>query len=125
MATITGYLTPDYDGTLAVTGSVGTIATTAATGAIVVGKHRIMRIYLNRQTSPSNANEKFTVRFTMGNSVTGHTAPTPTSSSPFITTDNIAEIDTGDAYDSINLANLAADNSAITLGYTVLLMSKF
>lgn len=125
MATVTGFLTPDYDGIVAIPAATGTIATGATTGAIVLGKRRLFRIYISRITTPSNANEKFILRFTLGNSVTGHAAATPTSSSPMITTDALDIYDTGDSYDSINLANLAADNSAITIGYSIVLMSKF
>lgn len=125
MATVTGIFIPDYDGNQASASFTGTIATTASTGAIVIGPRRLFQIFVNRQTSPSNANERFTIRFTMGNSKQGHAAPTPTSASPFFTADEAFVVDTGEAYDSINLANLAADNTAITLGYCILPLSKF
>ena len=125
MATVTGFLTPDYDGIIAIPACTGTIATASSTGAIVLGKRRLFRIYIARVTTPSNANEKFILRFTLGNSVTGHAATTPTSSSPMITTDALDIYDIGEAYDSINLANLAADNTAITLAYSIVLLSKF
>lgn len=125
MATLTAVFSPDYDGNQAVGAYVGTIATAASTGAIVVGTNRLIQIFINRQTTPSNANERFTIRFTLGNSKTGHVAITPTSTSPFFTADEAFIIDTGASYDSINLANLATDNTAITLGYTILPLSKF
>lgn len=125
MATVTGFLTPDYDGIIAIPACVGTIASGASTGAIVLGKRRLFRLYLSRVTTPSNANEKLILRFTLGNSATGHAAITPTSASPMITTDALDIYDIGECYDSINLANLAADNTAITLGYAIVLLSKF
>lgn len=130
MATVTGFLIPDYDGTIqtAPAGSaayVGTVASGASTGVIITGLNRLFQLWVCRQTTPSNANEKFVLRYTMGNSKTGHAAPTPTSSSPFLTSDNLVVLDTGNAYDSINLANLVADNSAILLAYSVSFMAKF
>lgn len=125
MATLTAYFTPDYDGALATATFVGTLATAAATGPLVVGKHRLIQIFFNRQTTPSNVNERYSIRFTLGNSIIGHAAITPTSTSPFFTTDEPIIFDMGEAYDSINMANLASDNTAITLGYTILPLSKF
>jgi hypothetical protein len=124
MATIGANFILDYDGALS-TGFVGTIATGASTGVIQLGQYRVFRIYINRQTAPSNSNERFTIRFTLGNSKTGHTAPTPTSASPFFTADEDFQYELGASYDQINLANLATDNTAITLGYSIVPLSKF
>lgn len=127
MATLSSILIPDYDGCLAIAGGagVGTIATTASTGAIVLGTHRLFRIFCNDQTTATNTVIQFYLRFTMGNSKTGHAAITPTSTSPFFSSLQDIIFDTGDAYDSINLANLAADNTAVTIGYTILPLSKY
>lgn len=121
MATITAYLVPDYANSITVSGAQGTMATTASSGAITTGKRRIVHISaLNIGATTSRC----AVRYTLGLS-TGTTAPTPTASSPFFLGDEGWTIDLGDLYDQINLANLAADNGANTLAYSVSLMSKF
>jgi len=122
MATMGGIFTPDYDGSQA-TGFVGTIATTANTGAIVLGKYRLFKITFDVQPSGTTG-RSVTLRFTTGNSVLGHTAITPTSTSPFLHSyqENIFELD--GSIDSINFANLAADNGAITIAYSIIPLTR-
>jgi len=123
MATMGGIFIPDYDGSQA-SGLVGTIATTASTGAIVLGKYRLWKLTLVNQTTPPNSGV-CAVRFTTGISVApGHTAPTPTSASPFLHSfhENFFEFD--GSIDSINLANLTADNGSITIGYCLLPLTR-
>jgi hypothetical protein len=116
MATMGGIFTPDYDGSQA-SGFVGTIATTANTGAIVLAKYRLWKLAFTVQPISASAP---VLRVTFGNSVTGHTAITPTATSPFLHSfhENFFELD--GSIDSINLANLAADNGAVTIAYAIL-----
>ena len=121
MATMTAYLTPDYANTITVTGSAGLLATTTSSGVIVVGKRRLLHLSaLNTGSTTSRC----ALRFTLGLS-TGVVAPAPTSTSPFFLGDEGWMIDTGDLYDEINLANLAADNGANSLAYSIVIMSKY
>ncbi|SRR6266576_2174991 len=116
MATMGGIFCPDYDGTQApATGYVGTLAQNANTGAIILGKYRLWK--LTFQTATAGANSAI-LRFTVGNSVLGHTATTPVSTSPFLHNfhENFFELD--GSFDSINLANL--DNGATGLVYCFL-----
>lgn len=109
MATMGGIFAPDYDGSLA-TGLVGTIAAAGTSGALVLGKYRLFKITFQYVTASANS---AILRFTTGNSVQGHTAPTPLSSSPFLHNyhENFFEFD--GSIDSLNLANL--DNGASIL----------
>ena len=113
-----GIFTPDYDGSQAAS-FVGTIATTANTGAIVLGKYRLFKVVFDVQPGGTTGRSVL-LRFTIGNSVLGHAAITPTATSPFLHSyqENIFELD--GSVDSINLANLAADNGAITIAYNLL-----
>lgn len=122
MATMGGIFIPDYDGALAA-GFVGTIASAGNTGAIILGKYRLWKLTLINQTTPPNSGV-CAVRFTVGNSVIGHVAITPTSASPFLHSfhENFFEFD--GSVDSINLANLAADNGAITIAYSLLPLAR-
>lgn len=122
MATMGGIFTPDYDGSQAA-GFVGTIATTANTGAIILGKYRLWKIVFDVQPGGTTGRTVL-LRFTIGNSVIGHTAITPTATSPFFHSlqENIFEMD--GSVDSINLANLAADNGAITVAYSILPLTR-
>ena len=122
MASYSSVWTVDYQGAKA-TNFIGTIATTANTGALVVGKRRLIRIFLQNQTSPATASQ-YAIRFTLGLS-TGTVAPTPDSTAPFFTSNQEFTIDTGDLYDEINLANLAADNGSVTIAYAIVPLSKF
>jgi len=117
-----GIFTPDYDGSQA-TGLVGTIATTANTGAIVLGKYRLWKIVFDVQPGGTTGRSVL-LRFTIGNSVLGHTAITPTSTSPFMHSyhENFFEFD--GSVDSINLANLSADNGAVTVAYSILPLTR-
>jgi hypothetical protein len=120
MATMGGIFTPDYDGSQA-TGLVGVLTTGTNSGAIVLGKYRLWKLTFTIQTITATAP---VLRFTTGNSVLGHTAPTPTSTSPFLHSfhENIFEMD--GSIDSINLANLAADNGAVTIAYSILPLTR-
>jgi hypothetical protein len=121
MATPTGYLVADYANSVTVAGAQGTLATTVASGVITVGKRRIIHIASLNTTATSS---RCALRYTLGIS-TGTNAPTPTASSPFFLGDEGWSIDMGDLYDQINLANLAADNGASSVAYSISIMSKF
>jgi len=113
-----GIFIPDYDGSQA-TGLVGTIATTASTGVIVLGKYRLWKLTFSTSTPTANGS---VLRFTVGNSLLGHIAITPTSTSPFLHNyqENIFELD--GSVDSVNLANL--DNGAVTIIYSILPLAR-
>jgi hypothetical protein len=119
MSTLGIVFCPDYAGSQA-TGLVGSIATTANTGPIQLGKYRIFKVVMVDAGTPATPP---VLRFTLGNS-TGTVAPTPTSASPFMhaSQENIFELN--GSYDQINLANLAADNGAITVGYCIIPLAK-
>lgn len=120
MATMAATYTPDFPGSQA-TGLVGTIATTANTGVIQIGKYRLFKIVVSVQPIAATAP---ILRFTLGIS-TGTTAPTPVATSPFVLGSGENIFETNGSYDQINLANLAADNGAVTVAYTILPLSKF
>lgn len=123
MATTSAIFPIDYQKSQAA-GLVGTIATTANTGPITVGRYQIFQIAMVNQTTPATPGaQSQALRFTLGNS-TGTAAPTPTSASPFFvsTHENIFEFSA--AYDQINLANLAADNGAVTVAYAIIPLAK-
>ena len=118
-----GIFIPDYDGSLA-TGFVGNIASGGTSGAIVIGKYRLFKITFVGSTTPPISGS-LALRFTTGISIApGHTAPTPTSTSPFLHNfhENFFEFD--GSIDSINLANLAIDNGANALNYSILALSR-
>ena len=123
MATIQAVFTPDWDGSQA-TGLVGTIATTAHTAALAVGKYRLFKVVIVNQTTPGTLAAAFVLRFQLGNSVVGHVAGTPTSTDPFLVSNQENIFETNGAFDSISFANLAADNGAVTLGYAVIPLSR-
>lgn len=117
MATTGAVFSIDYAASAALSSGVGTLAANAVSGVITVGKHRLIQIVAKDTTSPSS---KAALGFTMGVSG-GASAASPTSASPFILTGQI--IDTGDAYDSINLGNF--HNSTDSIDYAVVILSKF
>ncbi len=122
MATVGGIFIPDYYGSKTA-GMVGTIATTANTGPIYVGKYRLWKIVFDVQPGGTTG-RSVSLRFTTGNTVLGAAAPTPDAASPFFHSyqENIFEMD--GSIDSINLANLAADNGAITIAYSILPLAR-
>ena len=124
MATIQAVFTPDWDGSQA-TGLVGTIATTAHTAALAIGKYRVFKVVIINQTTPGTIVGPFALRFQLGNSAAGHVAGTPTSTDPFLVSNQENIFETNGAFDSISFANLAADNGAVTLGYAVIPLAKF
>ncbi len=117
MATVGGIFIPDYDGSQA-TGFIGSLTNTSFTGPLVVGKYRLFKVVFQPATSSANS---VVLRFTMGNSVIGHTATTPVATSPFLHNyqENIFEFD--GSIDSINLANL---DNAVTVIYNILPLSR-
>lgn len=124
MATTQAVFTPDYAKSQSA-GLVGTIATTANTGVIALGKYQVFKVVMINQTTPATPGAASqALRFTLGSSA-GAVAPTPTSASPFFVSsqENIFELSA--AYDQINLANLAADNGAVTIGYAIIPLAKF
>lgn len=125
MATLSAYPQPDYANSLntSVSGAQGTITTGSQSGIITVGQHRI--IHIAACVAPVSAS-RCAVSFTLGNSVASGTttAPNPTSTSPFFLGDEGWTLDTG-FYDQINLGNVAAYNGAVTISYSVSILSKF
>lgn len=125
MATLSAYPQPDYANSLngSVSGAQGTIATGSQSGVITVGQHRI--IHIAACVSPVGAN-RCALSYTLGNSsATGTTtAPNPTAASPFFLGDEGWILDTG-FYDQINLGNVAAYNGAVTISYSISVLSKF
>lgn len=119
MATQGASLIPDYQATQGA-GLVGTIATTANTGAIKVGVYRIFKLVFSVQ--PIAATPAL-LRFTLGNS-TGTAAPTPVATSPLLRSDQENIFELNNVYDQINLANLAADNGAVTVAYSIIPLAK-
>lgn len=125
MSVLSVFSQPDYQNSVntQVAGAQGTMATGTSSGVITVGQRRI--IHIAATVSPVGAN-RCAVSYTLGNSVTTGTttAPTPTASSPFFLGDEGWTLDTG-FYDQINLANVAAYNGAVSLSYSVTILSKF
>lgn len=107
MATYASILTVDFGQE-----KVGTITVGTAIGAQTFSKRRLIRIYASAAAS-TNAPAPVVLRYTLGLS-TGTTAASPTSSSPFVVTNQEIIIDLGDTYDQINLNALAADNPEST-----------
>jgi|SRR6267142_218953 len=132
MATMGGIFIPDYSGTVTTIPSgfsnwVGTIATTLSSGPIFLGHYRLWKLTILNQTAPPNSGV-CAVRFTLSDSRSATptaTAPTPIATSPFLHSfhENIWELNA--AFDQINLTNLAADNGAITIAYSVMPLVKF
>lgn len=117
MASTSAVFSIDYAASAALASGVGTLAANAVSGVITVGKHRLILIVVKDTTSPSS---KGALGFTMGASG-GASAASPTSSSPFIVSGQV--IDTGDAYDSINVGNF--HNSTDSIDYAIVILSKF
>ncbi len=120
MATFQSVWTPNYQDSKAIANLTGTLATTASTGPLTVGKSRIIRIFAFAATT---APVPVSLRYSLGIS-TGTTAPTPTAAMPFFFTNQVIEIELGSNYDQINFTNLAADNGAVTLNYSISVMSR-
>jgi hypothetical protein len=120
MATLTAILTPDFTNSGQITGAQGTVASGASTGVITVGKRRILHLSAIIPTGSGRC----ALSYTLGLS-TGTTAPTPTNSSPFFMGDEGWTIDTGESFDQINFFNSASYNSAVTISYSISVMSKY
>lgn len=120
MATLSATLIPDYQASQAA-GLVGVLTTGTNTASLKVGIFKIFKITFTIQTTAATP---AILRFTMGNSA-GTTAPAPTSTSPFLVSnqENIFEMSAA-GYDSIALANLAADNGAVSIAYSIIPLSK-
>ncbi len=123
MATLTSYTILDYADDLLHPATQGTLLTGTSSGVITVGQHRLIHISAKVNTNGAN---RCGISYTLGNSVaTGTTlAPTPTASSPLFLGDEGYIVDTG-LYDQINLANIAAYNGAVTIVFSISLVSKF
>ena len=118
-----GIFIPDYDGSQA-TGFVGSLSNAGtASGPIFLGKYRLFKItFAASGTASANS---LIIRFTIGNSVIGHTAPSPSqTTSPFFHNyqENIFELD--GSVDSINLAVFSADGAPATVLYSILPLSR-
>ncbi len=122
MAVLAAYPQPDYQNSLTsqVPNSQGLLLTDTDSGVITVGLRRI--IHLAATAAPASAN-RCAVSYTLGLS-TGVTAPVPVNSSPFFLGDEGWSIDTG-VYDQIRIKNLSFYNGAITMAYSVSILSKF
>lgn len=104
-----------------ITNSVATLATTASSGIIQLGKHRLIRISF--MVIPASASI-VGLRATFGLS-SGTTAGTPTAVSMLLTNNQEIVFDTGETFDQMQLTNLAADNGAVSIAYAVTPLSKF
>jgi len=122
MGVLTAFPTPDYENSVSISGAQGTLLTGTSSGVIAVGQHRL--IHISATVVPVNTSRNC-ISYTFGNSAaTGTTpAPTPTASSPFLLGDEGYVVDTG-FYDQNNLANIAAYNGAVSLAYSISLLSK-
>jgi hypothetical protein len=119
VATITGIFQIDYANTITVTGNEGTLAASASSGVIQLGKRRLFMVSVKDTTTPaSNAQ----ISFTFGLS-TGITAPAPVAGSPFWSVSQSLVFDTGDIYDQLQLANF--HNGADSVDYSLVLLSKY
>lgn len=123
MAILTSYTQLDYTDSVGHPTTQGTLTTGTSSGVITVGKYRLIHISAKVNTNGAN---RCALSFTLGNSAATGTAPapTPTASSPFFLGDEGYIVDTG-LYDQINLANIAAYNGAVTVVYSISLLSKF
>ena len=112
-----GIFVPDYDGALA-TGLVGILTAGTPSGPIFLGKYRLFKITFAANTTASS--NSIVVRFTTGNSIIGHTAPTPSSTSPFLHNyhENFFELD--GSIDTINLETFTADGAPSSTIYSIL-----
>lgn len=122
MATLTGFWIPDFANTVApVAGTTtGSLATGTSSGVITVGQRRLLHI--SAAVAPTSAS-RCVLSYTLGSSA-GPNAPTPGAASPFFLGDEGWVIETGQ-YNQINLANIAAYNGAVTISYSVSILSKF
>lgn len=107
----------------------GTITAGTATGPIFVGPNRLIRIFASSNVSTTGTQSGVVLRYTMGNSTATNAAskaPAPTSSSPFVDTNQVLEFVTGPDIDSINLNALSSDNIGGTVFiYSISILSKF
>lgn len=118
MATVTGVWVVDYANTITVTSASGTLASSAVSGPITIGPHRLFKV-MGKDTTSTAAIAQ--LGFTFGLS-TGTTAPSPTSGSPFFSLSQDLTFDTG-MYDQINLGNF--HNGSDSVDYSIVLLSKF
>lgn len=126
---------PDYFGSSAAAPSgftatlTGTVTAGTATGPIFVGPNKLIRIFASSNVSTTGTQSGVVLRYTMGNSNAPNAAskaPAPTSSSPFMVTNQVLEFVTGPDIDSINLNVLASDNIGGTVFiYSITILSKF
>lgn len=116
-----GIFIPDYDGSQA-TGFVGALAVGVASGPITLGKYRLWKLTFVSGTAASS--NSLAIRFTTGSSTQGHTAPTPSATSPFLHNfhENFFEFD--GSIDQINLITLAADFAPATTNYSILPLAR-
>jgi len=124
VATITAFLQPDYQNSVSVANSTGTLASGAggitAGAALTFGKRRLLHIAALNSTTSSRC----AVSYTLGLS-TGTLAVAPTTTSPFFMGDEGWTIDQGDLYDQIRLGNDSAKNGNLAINYSISIMSKF
>ena len=121
MATLNAVFVPDYPGSQA-DDLVDVITTTSNTGPLIIKKYSIFKVVFSIQ--PGSAVPAI-LRFTLGNSVTGAVAPTPDSTAPFLLSNQENIFETNAGIDSINFANLVADNGAVTIAYAIIPLLKF
>lgn len=117
MATTGSILAVDYANSISIAALNGTLAANAVSGPLSVGKHRLIMISVKDTTSPSAL---AALGFSMG-ATGGAAAASPTSASPFLMAGTV--IDTGDAFDSINVGNF--HNSTDSIDYSIVILSKF
>jgi hypothetical protein len=125
MATMTAVFCVDYANTITVANGTGTLAASASSGVIQLGKRRLYMISAKDTTTPASLSQ---ISVTFGLSVKGGgtaqtLAPAPVSGSPFFSLTQNLVFDTGDNYDQIQLANF--HNGADAIDYSVILLSKF
>lgn len=123
MSTTGTYFNIDYDGALA-SGLVGTLAAGTPSGVITLGPYRIFKIVWVANTTGGANN--IPLRFTLGNTKLGHTAPTPTVNvSPFLVNNQENIFEFSAEYDSINLETFAADGAPASTIYSIIPLSRF
>ena len=120
MARLQGVFPIDFAVT-PITNSIGILATGTSSGVIILAKNRLYKVTFI--ANPTGANI-LGLRITLG-LTTGTVAATPTGSNPLLINYHENVFSTGDMYDSLNLTNLAADNGAISVGYSVIPVSAF
>jgi hypothetical protein len=119
MASVTAIFGVDYGNTITTANAEGTLAASATSGIIQLGKRRIFMVSCKDTTTPAALSQ---ISFTFGFSG-GVTAPAPVTTSPFWSLSQGLVFDTGDHYDQIQLANF--HNGADSIDYSVVLLDKF